>query len=453
MEIAMASRTRRAVALIAVTLTFVAPARASVDTKAADAAPPPAAETPGSDLRITLGRLLGEHAHLVMEWMRAAAEGRADLDALSGGLNANTDSLQDAVASVYGEAAGSAFRPIWQQHIDALFGWARAQAAGDTSAADAALATLQEYRTSFGKFLTDANPKLSGDAEAHALQLHLDQLTSFVGMDYTQTFATERAAYSQMFEFGDDLARGIIAQFPDRFPDGNVAFSPRTSLRLDLGRLLGEHLVLAAQAMRAGLGERADTAASAASLEANSQDMAAIIGRVFGAEAGEAFREIWGRHLTTYLSYIEAVREGDEGARTAALTSLQAYHRALAEFLNTAVPALSRADLEALISHHVTALINQVDAAAAGDHARTVAVTREAYSQMFEVGDALGTAIADQFPDRFADLKEIPTTDTISEAGSSPWPLPVVWLVVVLGAAIIVTWAIDLPRRRSATRR
>ena len=447
----MASRARGAVAAIVLSLAFVAPVQASVVDQRPIADPRPETRI-ASDLRIALGRLLGEHAYLTMEAMRAASERRADFAALNSGLTANTVSLRDAFAHVYGNAAGKAFVPIWQQHIDALFDWSRAKAAGDVAAGDAALATLQQYRQDFGKFLTGANPKISGDAEAHALQLHLDQLTSFVGMDYAQSFATERAAYSHMFEFGDDLARAIIAQFPEHYPDGNVAFSPRTSLRLELGRLLGEHLVVAAEAMRAGLAERADMAASAASLDANSKDLAAAIGRVFGADAGSAFDELWGRHVTTYLGYIEAVREGDEAARADALASLHAYHTSLAEFLNTAIPALSRADLEALISHHVTALINQVDAAAAGDHERTVAVTREAYAQMFVVGDALGTAIANQFPDRFTDVKEIPPTDVTLHHELPPDPDLAPWVVIVLGFGFVAGWIGFVSIRRGARR-
>lgn len=449
----MASRISGAVAAIALCLSLVAPVDGAVDGRRPAPNPGPAAASPASDLRIALGRLLGEHAYLVMEAMRAASDDRPDFAALNGGVAANTVALRDAIAHVYGNAAGDAFEPIWQQHIDALFDWSRAKAAGDGAAADAALATLEQYRTDLGTFLTGANPKISGDAEAHALQLHLDQLTSFVGMDYAQSFATERAAYSHMFEFGDDLARAIIAQFPSRFPDGKVAFSARTSLRLELGRLLGEHLVVAAEAMRAGLAKRADLAASAASLDANSSELAATIGRIFGTDAGEAFLDLWSRHVTTYLAYIDAVREGDESARADALASLHSYHASLAEFLNAALPELSRADLEALISHHVTALINQVDAAAAGDHERTVTVTREAYAQMFQVGDALGTAIANKFPDRFTDLKEIPATETIERPGSPRDAPPLAWVVIVLGLGFLAGWIGFTSIPRGARRR
>jgi hypothetical protein len=379
----------------------------------------PTAPAPASDLRTGLGRLLGEHAYLLMSAMRAKADGAPDADALVTGLDANTQGLRDAIAGVYGDAAGSAFEPIWQRHIDASMAWAGAAKAGDATASAAALQELARFRTEFGTFLTGANPKISPDAEVHAVQLHLDQLTSFLDEDYDQAFATQRTAYSHMFEFGDDIARAVVAQFPDRFPDGAVAFSPRTTLRLTLGRLLGEHLVLAAAAMRAGLVQGADATAALGSIAQNSADLADAVGRVFGADARDAFAVVWARHIETYVQYIEAVRTGDASARQTALESLHRYHVALAEFIHGAIPGLSRADVEGLISHHVSALISQVDAAAAGDHVRAVTVTREAYAQMFVVGDTLGGAIADQFPKRFGDVKEVPPTNAEPEKAFS----------------------------------
>jgi hypothetical protein len=377
----------------------------------AAANPAATASTPASDLRIALGRLLGEHAFLLMSAMRASADGTPDADALRAGLDANTDGLKDAITTVYGDDAGEIFQPIWQRHIDASIRWATATKAGDSSAAAAALKDLSKFRSEFSEFLTGANPKISADAEIHAVQLHLDQLTAILAGDYEQAFATQRVGYSHMFEFGDEIARAVVAQFPVRFPDGAVAFSPRTTLRLTLGRLLGEHLVLAAAAMRTGLVQGVDASAAVKALDANSADLADAIGRIFGADARAAFADVWGRHVETYLAYIVAVRTSDTAGRQTALESLHGYHVTLAEFLHGAIPGLSQADIEELISHHVSALINQVDAAAAGDHVRAVTVTREAYAQMFVVGDALGAGIADQFPDRFGDVRHIPPTN------------------------------------------
>jgi hypothetical protein len=366
-----------------------------------------------SDLRLTLGRLLGEHAYLTMEAMRASAANRPDAAALIGALSNNTSDLTIAVTGVYGASAGERFRQLWQQHIDALISWARAHAAGDSAGEAAARASMLDFRTAFSAFLGKANPRLSGDAEAHALQLHLDQLSSFVDMKYSQVFATERAAYGHMFEFGDSLAAAIAAQFPKRYTGVGIAFSPRTALRLDLGRLLGEHLVLAAEAHRSALDAQPDAAAARDALAANTADLALLIGRVYGPGAQAAFSKLWNSHISSYLRYIDAIREANATARSTSLGELQRYPPSLAEFLHAAIPNLAVADLEPLISHHVSALINQVDATAAGDSVRSVAVTREAYAHMFIVGDALGSGIAKQFPDRFKDLKELPGTSTL----------------------------------------
>jgi hypothetical protein len=411
----MPSRLALPIALAALLLVTAGPVAGSDRTPVVDEMVGTSAPAPASDLRIGLGRLLGEHAYLLMSAMRARADGAPDADAIATGLDANTQGLREAIAGVYGDAAGAAFEPIWQRHIDASISWASAAKAGDATASKAALEELARFSTDFGTFLTGANPKISPAAEVHAVQLHLDQLTSFLDEDYEQAFATQRVAYSHMFEFGDDVARAIVAQFPDRFPNGAVAFSPRTTLRLTLGRLLGEHLILAAAAMRAGLVQGADASAALGSIDRNSTDLADGIGRIFGAEARDAFAELWTRHIEAYVQYIEAVRTQDASARQTALESLHRYHMTLAEFIHGAIPGLSRAQIEGLISHHVSALISQVDAAAAGDYVRAVTVTREAYAQMFVVGDALGAGIADQFPKRFGDVKKVPPTNTETE--------------------------------------
>ena len=402
-----------------------------------------------SDLRLTLGRLLGEHAYLTMEAMRATAANRSDASALGGALSDNTTDLTKAFAGVYGASAGERFRQLWQQHIDALISWSRAHAAGDAAGEAAARATMLDFRTAFSSFLHKANPRLSGDAEAHAVQLHLDQLTSFVDQNYAQVFATARAAYGHMFEFGDSLAAAIAAQFPKRYTGVGVAFSPRTALRLDLGRLLGEHLILAAEAHRSGLDAQPDATAARDALAANTADIAAMIGRVYGHGAQVAFSKLWTSHITSYLTYIDAIRAANTTERSTSLGELQRYPPSLAEFLHAAVPSLAVADLEPLISHHVSALINQVDATAAGDNVRSVAVTREAYAHMFIVGDALGSGIADQFPDRFKDQKELPGTSTLPP-GMADTDRTRTEVVVAVGIVAFVLTAISggFPARR-----
>lgn len=400
----------------------------------------PAAAQPASDLRVALSRLLAEHAFLTMETMRATALKAPDEGALRAGLDANTAELQSAIAGVYGADAGTAFAGLWKKHIDALVSYARAKAGGDNAGSDTALTALELFRRDFAEFLAKANPKLSATTEEQALQLHIQQLTAITESNYAAAYAAEREAFHHMFEMGDMLALAIGRQFPDRYPDAKVAFSPSADLRLTLDRLLGEHLILAAEAMRAGLAKAPDFDAARAALDANTADLANGIAAYYGAPAGDEFRSLWQDHVTAYMEFIGAVANKDATARAESLGRLHAYHDQIAAFLSDANPFLNAEDVAALIRRHVQALITQVESAEAGDHARTVATVRGAYAQTFEVGDALASAIARQFPDRFRDITGLPPTSIVSEpaaAADAPSPGILVFLLVTVVLAAL----------------
>jgi hypothetical protein len=373
-------------------------------------------DQPATELRVTLGQLLGEHAYLLMETMRAAALGQGEEPALHAALDDHTGNLRDAVAGIYGEAAGDGFEALWQDHIDLLIAYANAVREGDDAAKAATEQGLDQYVTELAAFLESANPALRADDEAAALRIHVDQLMSFIDSDFDTAYQAQREAYHHMFRLGDHLALEMARQFPDRFPDGAVAFSPRSDLRLTLDRLLGEHLVLAAQAMRAGLTGAADFAAGASALEANTTELAGAVGSVYGDEAGKAFADLWRAHIDAYVAFVLALASQDEAEREASLMSLHGYHDEIAGFLASANPNLSEEAVAGLVRRHVQALISQAEATDAGDHERAVATIREAYVGMFEVGGALAEAIVAQFPERFEDLRELPGTSTAPPA-------------------------------------
>jgi len=281
-----------------------------------------------------------------------------------------------------------------------------------------------------------ANPQLDAATERRALQLHVKQLTDIATMDYQQAYASERHAFEHMFAMGDRIALAIDRQFPARFPDANVAFSPAANLELTLDRLLGEHLVLAAEVMRAGLAKAPDFAAAREALAGNTTDLSGAVGGIYGKDAGGAFDALWTRHIDAYLGFIAAMASGDANARADSLAKLHAYHDQIASFLASANPFLKREDVAALIQRHVQALIAQVEAAAAGDHQRTVATVGSAYRQTFEVGNALAVGIARQFPARFSDVKQPPPTDVA--APERPFAAPSTWLVVAMAAFALV---------------
>ena len=375
------------------------------------------ADRPATELRVALARMLGEHAYLLMELMRAETGAAGEGEAAQATIDANTKSLSDAVASVYGADAGKAFRALWDRHIVAAAAFARATAGGDTAGAEAARHELHAFQSAFDAFLADANPKLDADAESAAVQLHLKHVEQFAAGDFSAAYTSARDAYGHMFDMGDMLARAIAKQFPKRFPDVRIAFSPASELRVYLDRLLGEHLILAAEVMRAGMAQAPDFPAIRQALDANAADLRDAIGGIYGKDAGAAFAEVWHAHLVAYLDYVDAVRENDPDRMATVRQTLDAYGRVFGEFMASANPKLSADGVAELIAMHTASLVEMVDDYRAEDYAAANATAAEAYVHMFEVGDALAAAIAAQLPSRFADLAELPATDTGPSAG------------------------------------
>jgi hypothetical protein len=388
-------------------------------------------DSPASALRVALGRLLSEHAFLTMEQMRAIADERPDAAAASGAVDANTEELAAAIGSVYGDAAASEFGTLWDGHVDDLAAYAEAVRDDDAAAREEAHHGLETYRSEFGEWLAAANPNVTAEGVADLLHLHTDQLTSYLDDDFDAAFVTERQAFAHMFETGDTLASAIISQFPDRYPGRGEGFSPAVGLWLALDRLLGEHLVLAAEAMRAGQSDTAEFDAASRALSDNSADLASSIGAIYGEAAEEAFGSLWTEHIDAYLAYIEAIRDEDEVAQEEHRSVLEGYADEFGAFLAAANPHLEAGSVSDLIQHHTLALLDQVDAYAEGDYERAYATVREAYAHMFDVGKALAIALSEQFPARFPALPAS-STDTAGDGMPVAPLLPVAMLVIAV---------------------
>ncbi|MBW7461691.1 hypothetical protein K0U00_47325, partial [Paenibacillus sepulcri] len=165
-------------------------------------------------------------------------------------LSANTDDLTAAVASVYGASAGAEFKTIWATHIGYFVDYVKATAANDPEGRQKAIADLEDYRTKQAAFFANANPdNFKQEVIAEGLKMHihhlLDAFDAYVNKDYSAVYADTRAAYAHMFETGDALAAGISAQYPAKFPSLS-SNQEASDLRSTLGRLLGEHALLAA---------------------------------------------------------------------------------------------------------------------------------------------------------------------------------------------------------------
>jgi hypothetical protein len=173
-------------------------------------------------LRITLDRLLAEHAFLAAEAMRSGVSGAPDFDAAKGAIDANSGDLEDVVAAAYGDGAAAEFRALWDNHIAAYVAYIDATRANDPVARSAASGQITAYAAQLASFLAAANPYLNAAALATLFQEHaghlIAQVEAYAAADYDTTYALVREAYQHMFTAGEALALAIATQMPEKFP-------------------------------------------------------------------------------------------------------------------------------------------------------------------------------------------------------------------------------------------
>ena len=395
---------------VVVTVVVTATPEAMAPMATPEAAEPAAemevmAKLSAADLRVSLDQLLGEHVLLAASATNAALHGRnADFEAAAGALDSNSQDIAATIGSVYGPEAGEAFLALWRTHIGFFVDYTVGVATADSAKRDAALAALDGYADDFAAFLASANPQIDPAAVAANLRMHVATLTAAIDAqaidDFPAAFAHLREAYAHMDSTAAYLAGAIGAQFPEMF-EGS-ADSPAAGLQSALNTLLAEHVYVAALATDAALGGRnAEFEAAAGSLDNNSQDLAAAVGAIYGAEAGEAFLALWRTHIGFFVDYTVAVATDDSDKKAQALAALTGYATDFGAFLNSANPNLPVAVVAELLGPHVGTLTAVIDAQATGDPVLAYSHLREAYAHMRMIADPLAGSIIAQFPEIF----------------------------------------------------
>jgi hypothetical protein len=197
----------------------------------------------------------------------------------------------------------------------------------------------------------------------------------------------------------DSLSPAASAQYAA----GPSADNSAADLRSALDRLLGEHVQLAAAATGAALkGRDSEFKAAAGALDANSVDIAAAIGSIYGAEAGEAFLPLWRSHIGMVVDYTVGAATADKMKQDKAIGDLMGYTQDFGAFLNSANPNLPKDAVADLVKHHAVTLKAVIDAQAMRDHVKAQDALRVAYNHMATIAEALAQAIVAHFPDKFA---------------------------------------------------
>ena len=346
----------------------------------------------GTQLR--LETLLSHHAVLTINLMRARLRGDPDLaQAAVAAVSKNTDDMTAVIDSIAGHELAMTFKDLWSRHVNQLFDYARALAASDPAGMDRDRADLAAYERDIGSFIqTVTKTQVSAPAAQQALTAHVDDLLkqadAYAAKDYATAYAIDRHAYAHMFEVAKTLATGYFATTTAGVAPLNA---PRVRLQSALGELLGEHMALAVDSMRAAATKAPDFQAAGAALNGNTADLTAAMGVLFGQPSATAFSGIWGDHVDALVSYGAAVAGQD-----AAKARLTQFESRFADFLSTGTEGrLTAPALRDAYVMHDRDLVGQMQAFARRDYTASNDTVFAAYQQMFDVAEQVSTAAGD----------------------------------------------------------
>lgn len=168
---------------------------------------------------------------------------------------------------------------------------------------------------------------------------------------------------------------------------------------------LDGHVYLASIAISTGLSAGLDSPefkAAAATLDTNSQDLAASIESVYGADAGAQFLELWRKHIGFFVDYTAGTAGGDEKMAKKALDALDKYRQDFGAFIDSATGGELPADAVAeSLQMHVDSLVAAIDSAVAGDPKVFDNIYEAATGHMPMTASALAGGIAAQMPEEF----------------------------------------------------
>jgi hypothetical protein len=285
-----------------------------------------------------------------------------------------------------------------------LFNYSKSLVDNDTTTRDQTRTSLVTFENDLAEFFSAASAGRLDDAFARsAVTTHvehlLDQADAYAARDYTRANADYRAGYSHTFALGHALASTLLP--PDQ---AAVLNEPQWRLRSELGRQLGEHVALTVGTLRAGATNSPDFTEASSALNANTADLSASIGSLFGQEAGNQFMALWADHVDQLVAYTAGVAAGDEDRRNAARTALRDGEQRLATFLDTAAGSrLGSASLAQALGTYDDTLVDQVDAFVAKDYPRANDLSYRAYQDMFgmarQLSDAFGATVAARLPE------------------------------------------------------
>jgi hypothetical protein len=216
--------------------------------------------------------------------------------------------------------------------------------------------------------------------------------------------SVDEVAIPNVFDLSHDPTSAIPV-----FDAAATDVMPADLLRNRLEKELTWHGITLTQVMRAAHAGDSSVDAWIAELTANTDDMTAAVGVVYGRDAAFAFNQQWAQHTQFLVDYAVAIAAGDEDGADEARDHLALYARDsgsfFAEVTDNALPADA---VRELLDTHVSHMLSMIEAVDRGDDLAALELAIEDSRYLGDIAQGLSTAFAGQNSPAFPGAVETP---------------------------------------------
>lgn len=179
------------------------------------------------ELNADLARILGEHAELSIDALRAGVTGSDEFTAAAAALDANSKDFADVLDGLFGSERAQKVTRGWATHVDLSVRYAVAVAEHDNAERRQIRDHMRKTSGRTGRALAKtARGVLHGPTVADALRSHdvlvLDQIEAYAHGDHAASHDIAYAAHGQMRSLARMLAKAFMQVARTSMPQGGA---------------------------------------------------------------------------------------------------------------------------------------------------------------------------------------------------------------------------------------